>query len=95
MFGFSRGAYTARSLVGMIGRVGLLTRESLIANTLPEAVARYRRKRPDRHSSGASDQRFKQGLLPPGVKPTFLGVFDTVGALGVPGAFRRATSSTT
>ena len=30
VFGFSRGAYTARSLVGMIGRVGLLTRESLI-----------------------------------------------------------------
>ena len=35
VFGFSRGAYTARSLVGMIGRVGLLTRESLIRDHLP------------------------------------------------------------
>ncbi len=90
VFGFSRGAYTARSLVGMIGRVGLLTRESLIADHLPEAVARYRRKRPDRHSfHGTSDQRFKQVHSHPDVQVTFLGVFDTVGALGVPGAFRR------
>src|SRR6478609_7420700 len=29
VFGFSRGAYTARSLVGMVGRAGLLTRDAL------------------------------------------------------------------
>ena len=32
VFGFSRGAYTARSLVGMVGRVGLLTRDALVAD---------------------------------------------------------------
>ncbi|MEP7092119.1 MAG: DUF2235 domain-containing protein [Nocardioidaceae bacterium] len=90
VFGFSRGAYTARSLVGMIGRVGLLTRQSLISDHLPEAVDRYRRRRPDRTSyHGASDERFRTVNGHPDTRVRFLGVFDTVGALGVPGAFRR------
>jgi hypothetical protein len=90
VFGFSRGAYTARSLVGMIGRVGLLTTEALISNQLPEAVDRYRRRPPGPKSwHGSSDERFRQVNSHDGVTVTFLGVFDTVGALGVPGAFRR------
>lgn len=91
VFGFSRGAYTARSLVGMIGCVGLLTRESLISGHLPEAVRRYRRRRPDRHCfHGASDERFREVNSHDDVRVRFLGVFDTVGALGVPGAIGRA-----
>lgn len=91
VFGFSRGAYTARSLVGMIGCVGLLTRESLISGHLPEAVQRYRRRRPDRHTfHGASDERFREVNSHEDVRVRFLGVFDTVGALGVPGAIGRA-----
>jgi uncharacterized protein (DUF2235 family) len=87
VFGFSRGAYTARSLVGMIGRVGLLTRQSLISGQLPEAVDRYRRRPPGhRCHHGSSDERFKQVHSHPRSVITFLGVFDTVGALGVPGA---------
>ena len=67
VFGFSRGAYTARSLVGMIGRVGLLTREALVADQLPEAVARYqRRRRPDRRRSRRATSEFKHDALPPG-----------------------------
>src|SRR4029079_2131271 len=57
-FGFSRGAYTARSLVGMIGFIGLLTRESLIANKLPEAVARYQRKEPKNGGFGSGNDEF-------------------------------------
>src|SRR6059058_4478483 len=34
LFGFSRGAYTARSIAGIIGTTGLLTRESLVAGYL-------------------------------------------------------------
>jgi hypothetical protein len=87
VFGFSRGAYTARSLVGMVGRVGLLTRQSLIDGQLPEAVDRYRRQRPGRRTyHGSSDERFKQVHSHARSDITFLGVFDTVGALGVPGA---------
>jgi uncharacterized protein (DUF2235 family) len=91
VFGFSRGAYTARSLVGMIGCVGLLTRESVISGHLPEAVRRYRRRRPDRRAfHGASDERFREVNSHHDVRVRFLGVFDTVGALGVPGAIGRA-----
>jgi uncharacterized protein (DUF2235 family) len=84
-FGFSRGAYTARSLVGMIGYVGLLTRESLINNKLPEAVDRYQRKQPKDGNYGSSNEEFKHDFCHPGTPTRFLGVFDTVGALGVPG----------
>lgn len=84
-FGFSRGAYTARSLVGMVGMVGLLTRESLIADKLPEAVGRYQRRKPESGWSGCGNDEFKRDFCHPQSPTTFLGVFDTVGALGVPG----------
>ena len=84
-FGFSRGAYTARSLVGMIGFIGLLTRESLVANKLPEAVDRYQRKEPKNGGFGSSNEEFKRDFCHPKTPTKFLGVFDTVGALGVPG----------
>ncbi len=86
VFGFSRGAYTARSLGGMIGKAGLLTRKALVDEKLPEAVARY--KRLDT-KSGQSDAEFKRDYCHPDTPIHFLGVFDTVGALGVPGAMRR------
>ncbi len=60
VFGFSRGAYTARSLVGMIGRVGLLTRDALVADKLPEAVARYQRRSRADGSFGESDAEFRR-----------------------------------
>jgi uncharacterized protein (DUF2235 family) len=83
VFGFSRGAYTARSLVGYIGAAGLLTR----ANCTPELEHRswtYYRTDPNDRLPGIWTQ------LTPLVndRETFridcLGVFDTVGALGVP-----------
>ena len=40
LFGFSRGAYTVRSLAGFIGAAGLLRKENL--RLLPEAYALYR-----------------------------------------------------
>ncbi len=86
VFGFSRGAYTARSLVGMVGRVGLLTRDALVADKLPEAVARYQRRDLATGSFGESDDEFRHDHCHPSVPVTMLGVFDTVGALGVPGA---------
>ncbi|MGA9346311.1 MAG: DUF2235 domain-containing protein [Nocardioidaceae bacterium] len=85
VFGFSRGAYTARSLVGMIGYVGLLTRRSVIADKLPEAVTRYQRKQPAAGAFGASNEEFKRDFCHADIPTKFIGVFDTVGALGVPG----------
>jgi len=89
VFGFSRGAYTARSLGGMIGKVGLLTRRALVEEKLPEAVARYKRRDPTAGKFGQSADEFKRDFCHEGTRVTFLGVFDTVGALGVPGALRR------
>ena len=87
--GFSRGAYTARSLAGMVGRVGLLTRRALVEEKLAEAVARYRRTDPVGGQVGSSTTEFKRDYCHD-AQVQFLGVFDTVGALGVPGAMRFA-----
>ncbi|GAA1469161.1 DUF2235 domain-containing protein [Microbacterium thalassium] len=84
IFGFSRGAYTARSLAGMIGRVGLLTEESLVEDRLRDAVHMYQRKELPEGAFGASVEEFKHDHCH-AAKVHFLGVFDTVGALGVPG----------
>lgn len=76
IFGFSRGAYTARSLSGMIRKSGLLyiTNES----TLDDALSKYRTKDNEKE---ATEFRFRFSRE---VKIHFLGVWDTVGALGIP-----------
>ncbi|MEZ0581008.1 DUF2235 domain-containing protein [Nocardioides sp. MH1] len=87
IFGFSRGAYTARSLAGMIGRVGLLTRLALVEERLPTAVHLYQRRPPAAGAFGESVEEFKHDHCH-AATVDFLGVFDTVGALGVPGFMR-------
>lgn len=89
VFGFSRGAYTARSVAGMIATVGLLTADALAqrraGNLLAEAEDLYRDHSPGRRARLAA---FHEHCYPQ-VPITFLGVFDTVGALGVPGITRQ------
>jgi uncharacterized protein (DUF2235 family) len=78
LFGFSRGAFTARSLAGMLGAVGLLKKRDM--NRLPEAFDVYRTK-PEhrkRHPSHALVNETKKVTI------KFIGVWDTVGALGIP-----------
>lgn len=89
VFGFSRGAYTARSLVGMVARVGLLTREALVADLLGEAVDRYRAGADGAGAFETTPADFRDRYCHRDVSVTLLGVFDTVGALGVPGAVRK------
>jgi hypothetical protein len=90
IFGFSRGAYTARSLVGYLHAAGLLRREECTPDLEQEAWDFYRAPPNDRlpgvwsslvpHMHDRSE--FRVALL---------GVFDTVGALGIPlSAFRVA-----
>ncbi len=78
IFGFSRGAYTARSLAGMIAACGLPTKnpDTKLVNTAFEA---YRHK-DQRATLLASLGDY--GLVQAGI--TMLGVWDTVGALGIP-----------
>jgi uncharacterized protein (DUF2235 family) len=103
VFGFSRGAYTARSLCGFIKAAGLLERPSVkdvwraymdCYATAPRIIA---------HPTGWSADRVRGWLVEKAgdavgrlggdvtslprhrdVKIRFIGVYDTVGALGVP-----------
>lgn len=90
IFGFSRGAYTARSLAGMVGHVGLLTRKGLVHGTLRESLDRYKtRDRPPKKPFKMSLEDFRANYCHRFTPITFIGVFDTVGALGVPGSILR------
>jgi uncharacterized protein (DUF2235 family) len=85
LFGFSRGAFTARSLVGLITACGILFRQSLGA--LPEAWIYYRSSKP--HSPATFATKYGCHLDP---SITFLGVWDTVGSLGIPGSLLAASN---
>lgn len=106
IFGFSRGAHTARSLAGMIRSVGILDRDRI--HMLPEAIKRYQNRgatgHPDapencafrwensrRVTTGGAEREWRMlhhpeidlaEVVP--LKITYLGVWDTVGAMGVP-----------
>ena len=96
LFGFSRGAYTVRSLAGMIGACGLLDLEGLEDDELWSRVGTvydqgYRKRRPRKewgkkwafHDETHACEKEKKRKIP----IHFLGVWDTVGALGVPNNF--------
>jgi uncharacterized protein (DUF2235 family) len=86
--GFSRGAFTARSLVGMISHSGLIPDASW--PQVEEAFAYYQqRKAESKDRKGLErfeDFRNQTMSHSTAVRPDieFLGVWDTVGSLGVP-----------
>lgn len=75
VFGFSRGAYTARALCGMLHIVGLLTEgnEALI----PYAIRMIKRKEIDFKVAADFKKTFSREC-----KPHFVGVWDTVSSVG-------------
>ncbi|MDP6822105.1 MAG: DUF2235 domain-containing protein [Dehalococcoidia bacterium] len=79
LFGFSRGAYTARSLAGLIRNVGLLHKTQV--DEFQNAFALYRRKDAGPESSEARAFRNRHARE---IDIHFVGVWDTVGALGIP-----------
>jgi hypothetical protein len=87
VFGFSRGAYTARSLVGFIGLAGLISPLQL-GWGLRQALEVYRKVDLDRGQK--LDQIGALGLdRMEGVRIRCVGVWDTVGSLGIPGDLGR------
>ena len=106
IFGFSRGAYTARSLAGLLATSGLVSRR--YAGRANEAIARYRKREASQTfheamlafrsqcspdlcvSDDEDDWRCRNieghalGTLPL-LRVTYLGIWDTVGSLGIPG----------
>lgn len=90
IFGFSRGAYTARSLAGMINRLGILTYKAMIDGKYPEALKIYQQRKANPDDADPPEWAdFRRANCypdePDPVKINFLGVFDTVGAMGIPG----------
>ncbi len=84
LFGFSRGAYTARSLAGMIAVCGLPAPGKFDGNATDAAFDTYRAPKvgADRASLLVN---FTQRYAAQNVKIAMVGVWDTVGALGIPG----------
>jgi uncharacterized protein (DUF2235 family) len=82
LFGFSRGAFTVRSIVGMIRKCGILRRSSV-----EQYSAAVRLYRDDRHPDDDGPKAFRATHSvsgESGIPVKFIGVWDTVGALGIP-----------
>jgi uncharacterized protein (DUF2235 family) len=81
IFGFSRGAYIARSTAGLVRSAGVLRRQH--ANKVDEGYALYR----DRSNKFAPKTReatlFRKSYSYE-IRIKFIGVWDTVGSLGIP-----------
>jgi len=80
IFGFSRGAYTARSLAGMVRRCGILRRDKV--RQYPKAKEIYRSTKA---ATDAPAVAFRaESAIEPDTPIHCIGVWDTVGALGIP-----------
>jgi uncharacterized protein (DUF2235 family) len=80
--GFSRGAYTARSLAGLVRNSGILRPEE--RGRIAEAYALYRRPDKDLEPSSVAAELFRRSHSYAETYIDFVGVWDTVGALGIP-----------
>ena len=109
IFGFSRGAYTARSLAGLIRTAGIPPRDRL--DRLHEAIAIYRRRGKEHGPDSDSGRQFRFAFSPRTatsledlkwrqaqgdsdsyfLRLAYMGVWDTVGALGLPGVFGKVS----
>lgn len=89
IFGFSRGAYTARSLAGLIARYGLLVPGAPVS--VREVYALYCKSKKRRRGDEMGDEEgaasesgewIKSHMVR--IKIHFIGIWDTVGTLGIP-----------
>ncbi|KAJ8475345.1 hypothetical protein ONZ45_g15642 [Pleurotus djamor] len=89
IFGFSRGAFTARAISSFICRVGLLRNQYV--DYLPVIFEAYKVRRSDKSSRDRWDALLDKEtsilndkIHPPGLTISILGVWDTVGSIGIP-----------
>ena len=82
LLGFSRGAFTARSIAGMIRKCGILNRAS-VAQYVPAKQLYHSTVHPDDAQAAAFRAEHSCGGADP-IAIRFIGVWDTVGALGIP-----------
>lgn len=110
IFGFSRGAYSARSFVGLIRHCGILQRK--YAGKVTEAIKLYQARSSKNNHDTEGMNNFRKtygqnvcvskkendwkcdniqsylGNEFPFLKVKYLGVWDTVGSLGIPASFK-------
>jgi uncharacterized protein (DUF2235 family) len=84
IFGFSRGAYTARSLAGMIAICGLPTEFQTDSNCVMMAFNAYRNQAKRTALLASLNATYKMDA---NTTIQLLGVWDTVGSLGIPAIF--------
>ncbi|MGO3057355.1 DUF2235 domain-containing protein [Halomonas sp. AOP43-A1-21] len=82
LFGFSRGAYTVRALSGLINNCGILKRSE--AGRITQAWDMYRDHADENWPGGQTARAFRKAYCHPSQRIHFIGVWDTVGALGIP-----------
>jgi uncharacterized protein (DUF2235 family) len=82
LFGFSRGAYTARSIAGLIRNSGIIRSDDL--TLINQAYDIYRNRNDEQwRPNGPEAKAFKEkNSHEANIK--FIGVWDTVGSLGIP-----------
>jgi len=85
LFGFSRGAYTVRALSGMINNIGILKRPD--ARLIQRAFNHYKKPGKAYSPKGEKSVAFRREHAWPKREIAFVGVWDTVGALGIPFSF--------
>jgi uncharacterized protein (DUF2235 family) len=81
-FGFSRGAFTARSTVGLVRNAGILRPEHV--DRLGDAYSLYRSRASRTHPRGIEARIFRRMYSQEEIPIHFVGVWDTVGSLGIP-----------
>ncbi|KAF9079408.1 hypothetical protein BGX23_004167 [Mortierella sp. AD031] len=94
MFGLSRGAYTVRCVAGMINNCGILKRmdkdgaplrPSFLERMYCRVYRIYRSDDPEDHPEAPRSTTFKRRASYDVTTPVkFMGLFDTVGSLGIP-----------
>jgi len=83
LFGFSRGAYTARSIAGMIRKCGILDRRHVLRYL--DALRLYQDSVTHPDDDPAREFRTRHSCVADGRIPIkCIGVWDTVGSLGIP-----------
>ncbi|ABK49497.1 conserved hypothetical protein [Shewanella sp. ANA-3] len=85
LFGFNRGAYTVRCLCGLINNCGILKRPD--ARLIQQAFDHYKKSSAPFAPSGDKSVEFRQKHSHESRDIKFVGVWDTVGAMGIPISF--------
>jgi len=85
LFGFSRGAYTVRALSGLINNCGILRRPD--ARLIQKAFNFYKRSGFEYSPQGEKAYEFRKAHSHRSNRIKFVGVWDTVGAMGIPISF--------